>query len=64
MNFQLFKALLPAVILVLAIPAAGCRHVGKKVELVAAPYHENALYNFHLGRTYMAEGRYALARAR
>ena len=32
--------------------------------VVAAPYHENALYNFHLGRSYMAQGRYELARER
>ena len=34
------------------------------VELVASSYHENAIYNYHLGRTYMAESRYELARER
>jgi hypothetical protein len=32
--------------------------------VLAAPYHEHALYNFRLGRTYMAEGRYELAKER
>ncbi|MGE4299352.1 MAG: hypothetical protein AB7E47_15155 [Desulfovibrionaceae bacterium] len=32
--------------------------------LTSMPYHEHALYNFQLGRGYMAQGRYELARER
>lgn len=32
--------------------------------VVHAPYHEHALYNYNLGRLYMSQGRYELARER
>ncbi|UZP67851.1 hypothetical protein N1030_02430 [Desulfovibrio mangrovi] len=31
-------------------------------EVVVAPYNGNALHNFYMGRQYVAEGRYELAR--
>jgi hypothetical protein len=33
-----------------------------EAEVVAAPYHGQALYNYAVARSYMAEGRYVLAR--
>lgn len=52
-----------AVILLMLLALAGCS-TAKEPDMVGAPYHENALYNYYLGRDYMARGRYELARER
>ncbi len=53
------------VLLLAALSGCGSKEVKQPGFGVAAPpYHQNTLYNFYLGRTYMSEGRYELARQR
>ena len=55
-------------ILLLALPAGCGASAGDSAEAArglrpaAAPYNENALNNLFIGRTYLAQGRYALAK--
>ena len=58
---SLIKAM--ALSLLLALSPAGCvGTVSGGENVVSAPYNGNAMQNFYLGRTYMAQGRYELAR--
>ncbi len=52
--------------MLLATLSAGCASEAKQpgFGIAAPPYHQNTLYNFYLGRTYMSEGRYELAKQR
>lgn len=50
------------VLAALSAITAGCSMNRPKV--ATAPYHEQSMYNFYLGRLYLAEGRYELARER
>ncbi|THB71833.1 MAG: hypothetical protein D6E12_00555 [Desulfovibrio sp.] len=46
--------------------SAGVQYTGgnQDAEIAGAPYHEHAMQNLLLGRRYMAQGRYELARER
>ena len=45
---------------------AGCSKNRKEpgLAIAAPPYHQSTLYNFYLGRNYVSQGRYELARQR
>jgi Tfp pilus assembly protein PilF len=53
---------------VLAATLPGCSSSiapgGEETRIHAAPYHGHTLQNLYLGRSYMAQGRYELARER
>jgi len=57
---QYLLTCIAALMLLGPVALAGC--AGPQAE--AVPYHGHALYNFHLGRKYQAEGRYEMARDR
>lgn len=53
--------------LLIAAFSTGCAQQSAKQPgfgIATPPYHQTTLYNFYLGRAYMSEGRYELAKQR
>lgn len=57
---DLKKIIRPTFIILLLLCLQGCG--GSSTAYVPVPYSQTALYNYSVGETYLAQGRYALAR--